>query len=47
MIAEAGMLEIVEEGNVDLLADDAGVVTGTLGMFDGRHSSINPLMQVG
>jgi hypothetical protein len=47
MIAEGGMLEMVEEGNVDLVVDDAGVVTGTLGLFDGMQSSINPLLQVG
>ena len=41
------MLEKIEVGNVDLVVDDAGAVTGPLALFDEIHSRINGLLQDG
>lgn len=42
------MLEIIERvGDVDLVVDDTGVVTGALALFDEIHSRINGLPQDG
>jgi hypothetical protein len=45
LIAENEMPEITDEGDVDLMEDDARIVT--LGLFDGMQSIINGLLQLG
>lgn len=37
----------IEEGDVDLVVDDAGIVTGALDLFDGMQSLTNGLLQDG